>query len=203
VAGLPLKLIVGLGNPGREYERTRHNAGWWFVDALAARHRGVWRHESKQQSELARVQIDENDLRLQKPQSFMNRSGGPVAALASFYEIPAGEILIVHDDIDLPPGIARLKFGGGHGGHNGVRDVIAHLGPEFWRLRLGVGHPGARELVIDAVLDRPSAAEQQLLDEALERGLEAVPEMLRLGAQKAMHNLHSRNAGPDGGGQQA
>ncbi len=107
--------------------------------------------------ELARVRVDQHELWLLKPQAFMNRSGAAVAALAHFYRIEPAEILIVHDDIDLPPGVARLKHGGGHGGHNGVRDVIAHIGPEFWRLRLGVGHPGSRELVMDAVLDRPTA----------------------------------------------
>ncbi|HEY5019510.1 MAG TPA: aminoacyl-tRNA hydrolase, partial [Steroidobacteraceae bacterium] len=122
---------------------------------------------------------------------FMNRSGEPVNALAHFYRIAPQEILIVHDDIDLAPGVARLKQGGGHGGHNGVRDVIAQIGPEFWRLRLGVGHPGAKDLVLDAVLERPTAAEQQLIDEAVQRALEAVPELLRAGAQKAMNRLHS------------
>jgi PTH1 family peptidyl-tRNA hydrolase len=190
VAALPLKLIVGLGNPGAQYARTRHNAGWWFVDALLAQQRGAWRHEAQQQVDVARVRIDESELWLAKPTAFMNRSGAPVSALAHFYRIAPPEILIVHDDIDLPPGVARLKHGGGHGGHNGVRDVIAHIGPEFWRLRLGVGHPGTKDLVLDAVLDRPTGAEQQMIDEAVQRALEAVPELLRAGAQKAMNRLH-------------
>jgi PTH1 family peptidyl-tRNA hydrolase len=191
VAALPLKLIVGLGNPGAQYARTRHNAGWWWLDALLAQHRGAWRHDAQQHADLARVRIDESELWLAKPTAFMNRSGAPVSALAHFYRIAPQEILIVHDDIDLPPGVARLKQGGGHGGHNGVRDVIAHLGAEFWRLRLGVGHPGARDLVLDAVLDRPTLAEQQLIDEAMQRALAVLPELLRAGAQKAMHRLHS------------
>jgi peptidyl-tRNA hydrolase, PTH1 family len=190
VAALPLKLIVGLGNPGAQYARTRHNAGWWFVDALLAQQRGAWRHEAQQQVDVARVRIDESELWLAKPTAFVNRSGAPVSALAHFYHIAPQEILIVHDDIDLPPGVARLKHGGGHGGHNGVRDVIAHIGAEFWRLRLGVGHPGAKDLVLDAVLDRPTGAEQQMIDEAVQRALEAVPELLRAGAQKAMNRLH-------------
>jgi len=190
VAALPLKLIVGLGNPGAQYARTRHNAGWWFVDALLAQQRGAWRHEAQHQVDVARVRIDESELWLAKPTAFMNRSGAPVSALAHFYRIAPPEILIVHDDIDLPPGVARLKHGGGHGGHNGVRDVIAHIGAEFWRLRLGVGHPGAKDLVLDAVLDRPTGAEQQMIDEAVQRALEAVPELLRAGAQKAMNRLH-------------
>ncbi len=190
MAGLALKLIVGLGNPGRQYARTRHNAGWWLVDALLAQHRGAWRRGAAQ-AELARVRIEESELWLAKPTVYMNRSGEPVNALAHFYRIAPQEILIVHDDIDLPPGVARLKQGGGHGGHNGVRDVIAQLGPDFWRLRLGVGHPGAKDMVLEAVLERPTAAEQQLIDEAVQRGLEAVPELLRAGAQKTMHRLHS------------
>lgn len=195
MAGLPLKLIVGLGNPGREYARTRHNAGWWFVDELATRSHGSWRSEARQHTELARVDIAGTELWLLKPMAFMNRSGVPVAAVANFYRIEPGEILVVHDDIDLPPGIARLKQGGGHGGHNGLRDVIAHIGADFWRLRLGVGHPGSKDLVLDAVLDRPTQAEQQAIDEAVSRALEIVPELLRSGAQKAMLSLHSRNAG--------
>ena len=191
MAALPLKLIVGLGNPGAQYARTRHNAGWWFVDALLAQQRGSWRHESQQHADLARVRIDESELWLARPTAFMNRSGAPVGALARFYRIEPQEMLIVHDDIDLPPGVARLKQGGGHGGHNGVRDVIAHMGADFWRLRLGVGHPGSKDRVLDAVLDRPTQSEQQLIDEALQRALEAVPELLRDGAQKAMNRLHS------------
>jgi peptidyl-tRNA hydrolase, PTH1 family len=198
VAGLALKLIVGLGNPGEQYARTRHNAGWWFVDALLERQRGSWRHERQMHSELARVHVAESDLWLAKPTAFMNCSGGPAAAIAQFYRIAPQEMLIVHDDIDLPPGVARLKQGGGHGGHNGLRDVIEHLGPDFWRLRLGVGHPGARELVLDAVLDRPTAAEQLLIDEAVQRGLDVLPELLSAGAQRAMHQLH-RHAPPDPG----
>ena len=196
MAALPLKLIVGLGNPGAQYARTRHNAGWWWLDALLAQHRGAWRHDAQQHADLARVRIDESELWLAKPTAFMNRSGAPVSALAHFYRIAPQEILIVHDDIDLPPGVARLKQGGGHGGHNGVRDVIAHLGAEFWRLRLGVGHPGARDLVLDAVLDRPTLAEQQLIDEAMQRALAVLPELLRDGAQKAMNRLHSSGGEP-------
>ncbi|MFI4868483.1 MAG: aminoacyl-tRNA hydrolase [Steroidobacterales bacterium] len=195
MAGLSLKLIVGLGNPGREYARTRHNAGWWFVEQLAARSHGSWRHDAKQHTQLARIAIADTELWLLKPTAFMNRSGAPVAAVANFYRIAPAEILVVHDDIDLAPGIARLKQGGGHGGHNGLRDVIAHIGADFWRLRLGVGHPGSRDLVLDAVLERPTAAEQQAIDEALSRALEIMPELLRAGAQKAMLSLHSRNAG--------
>lgn len=194
MAGLALKLIVGLGNPGREYARTRHNAGWWFVDELAARWHGSWSRDAREHTERARIDIAGTQLWLLKPTAFMNRSGPPVAAVANFHRIEPGEILVVHDDIDLPPGVARLKQGGGHGGHNGLRDVIAHVGAEFWRLRLGVGHPGSSDLVLDAVLDRPTEAEQQAIDGAMAHALEIMPELLHSGAQKAMLSLHSRDA---------
>jgi PTH1 family peptidyl-tRNA hydrolase len=192
-SGTTLKLIVGLGNPGAEYARTRHNAGWWFVNALADQASASWRAEPRRHGDLARVRIGESELWLLKPMEYMNRSGAAVASVAGFYRISPGEMLVVHDDIDLPPGVCRLKQGGGHGGHNGLRDVIAQLGADFWRLRLGVGHPGARDLVVDAVLDRPTAAEQQAINESLQRALEAVPMLLTEGAQKAMHRLHSAN----------
>lgn len=193
MTGLALKLIVGLGNPGDQYARTRHNAGWWFVDALLAQRHGSWRHQQRQPVELARVLIDQSELWLAKPTAYMNQSGAPVAAIAHFYRIAPQEMLLVHDDIDLPPGVVRLKEGGGHGGHNGLRDVIAHIGADFWRLRLGVGHPGAKERVIESVLDRPTADEQQLIGAAMQRGLEAIPELLRDGAQRAMNRLHRRD----------
>jgi PTH1 family peptidyl-tRNA hydrolase len=199
-AVLPLRLVVGLGNPGSRYARTRHNAGWWFIDALLAQHHGSWRDERQLHVELARVGGEGSGLWLAKPQAFMNRSGAPVMALAAFYRIEPSEILVVHDDIDLPPGVARFKLGGGHGGHNGVRDVIARLGPDFWRLRLGVGHPGAKDQVLDAVLDRPLAAEQHLIDAAMQRALDCMPEMLRGDGQKAMHRLHSGNGDGNGNG---
>ena len=186
------KLIVGLGNPGAEYARTRHNAGFWFVDALLARHGGAWRREPRHQSELARTLIAGVELWLQKPQTYMNQSGGAVASVARFHRIEPAAILVVHDEIDLPPGSARLKEGGGHGGHNGLRDLIAHLGPGFWRLRLGVGHPGSRDQVIDYVLERPRLEERELIDAALGRALDVVPELVRDGTQKAMQSLHTR-----------
>jgi PTH1 family peptidyl-tRNA hydrolase len=193
MAGLALRLIVGLGNPGREYARTRHNAGWWLLDELANRFRGSWRADAREHTEQARIDLDGSEVWLLKPTSFMNNSGGPTAAVSKFYRIPPAEMLVVHDEIDLPPGIARLKYGGGHGGHNGVRDVIAHLGSDFWRLRLGVGHPGAKELVIGSVLDRPTAAEHTAIEDAMSRSLDIIPDMLRSGAERAMHKLHSSN----------
>lgn len=188
-----LKLIVGLGNPGAEYARTRHNAGWWFVDALAAQHAASWRTERRRNLIVSQIRAPHGELWLIKPIAFMNRSGTPVADFAAFYRIPPGEILIAHDEIDLPPGIARLKYGGGHGGHNGLRDVIAHLGADFWRLRFGVGHPGDKELVIDAVLDRPTLEEQPAIDAALARALEVMPELLAGETQRAIQRLHDGN----------
>ena len=191
MTGQPLKLVVGLGNPGSEYARTRHNAGFWYVDELARRGGGAWRRESRHQCELARVTLAGCELWLMKPGTYMNRSGAAVQSLAAFYRIAPAEMLVVHDDIDLPPGVARLKQGGGHGGHNGVRDVIAQLGPDFWRLRIGVGHPGDKDQVIDAVLDLATPDEQRLIDAALERAHAALPELLRDGAQPAMSHLHN------------
>jgi PTH1 family peptidyl-tRNA hydrolase len=187
------KLIVGLGNPGAEYARTRHNAGYWFVDELARRHGGSWRREARHQCELARTRIGDAELWLQKPLTFMNASGAAVASLARFQRIEPAAILVVHDEIDLPPGTVRLKEGGGHGGHNGLRDIIAQLGAGFWRLRLGVGHPGSKEQVIDYVLERPPAAERTLIETALARALDLVPELVRAGTQKAMQALHTRD----------
>lgn len=192
-----LKLIVGLGNPGAEYARTRHNAGFWFVDELARRaHGGSWRRDARHQCEAARVRVGDTELWLIKPQTFMNRSGAAVQSFTAFYRFGAAEVLVVHDEIDLPPGVVRLKQGGGHGGHNGVRDVIAQVGAEFWRLRIGVGHPGSKSEVLDAVLDRAPAAEQRLIDAALGRAHEALPELLSQGAQQAMKRLHTREEAP-------
>ncbi len=139
-----LKLIVGLGNPGPEYARTRHNAGFWLVDELARRHGGVFRFEGKHQAELARVRIGGEELWLAKPMTFMNRSGGPVSSVLGFYKMTPAQMLVAHDEIDLPSGTVRLKEAGGHGGHNGLRDLIAAQGDGFWRLRIGVSHPGRK-----------------------------------------------------------
>ena len=187
-----MKLIAGLGNPGAEYKRTRHNAGFWFVDELARSSGASWRRDSKLKCELARARVADVDVWLMKPQTFMNRSGAAVLAMSTFYRIPPAELLVVHDDIDLPPGAVRLKQGGGHGGHNGVRDVIANLGPDFWRMRLGVGHPGEKDQVLDAVLSRASSDEQKLIDEAMARGLAVMPQFMAGATQKAIQQLHTR-----------
>ena len=189
-----LKLIVGLGNPGAEYARTRHNAGFWLLDTLARQHSGVWRRQARDQAELARVVIEGTELWLLKPTTYMNQSGGPVQAFTHFHRLAPGAVLVVHDDIDLPPGVVRLKQGGGHGGHNGLRDIMVRMGPDFMRLRIGVGHPGHKDLVVDAVLDRPTAPEAQLIDEAMTRALAIVPVLIRDGLQPAMNTLHRQES---------
>lgn len=192
MAGQPLKIVVGLGNPGAEYARTRHNAGFWLADELARRHGGVFRSEGKHQAELARVRIGGEDIWLVKPMSFMNRSGGPVSSVLGFYKLTPAQMLVAHDEIDLPSGTVRLKEGGGHGGHNGLRDIIAAQGDAFWRLRIGVGHPGTKHEVVDFVLTRAGTEEQRLIDQTLVAGADAIEEMLRSGAQIAMNKLHAR-----------
>ena len=192
MAGNLIKLIVGLGNPGPDYARTRHNAGFWLADELARRHGGKFRHEGKHQAELARVRIGGAEIWLAKPMTFMNRSGGPVSSILGFYKIAPAEMLVAHDEIDLPSGTVRLKEAGGHGGHNGLRDLISAQGDGFWRLRIGVGHPGVKNEVVDFVLTHAGKDEQRIIDETISAGADAIEDMLRDGAQIAMNKLHSR-----------
>lgn len=188
----PVQLVVGLGNPGPKYTETRHNAGFWFVDALARQHGGSFRQENKFAGETARITLDGREVWLLKPQTFMNRSGQSVKLLASFYKVPVEAILVVHDEIDLPPGDVRLKRGGGHGGHNGLRDIIAHLGKEFLRLRVGVGHPGHKDQVVDYVLQRPSRGDEADILRSIDQGLDVMPEVVAGELERAMHKLHSK-----------
>ncbi len=193
MAGFPLKLIVGLGNPGDEYARTRHNAGFWFVDELAARHGGTLRPDRRHHGDIARVQIGDAEVILLKPMQYMNRSAGPVGSVADFYKIEAGAILVAHDELDLPVGTVRLKESGGHGGHNGLRDLIPRIGEAFWRLRIGIGHPGDKAAVVDYVLTRAPAAEDNGIRAAVTTAVEVVPLLLADGPQKAMNRLHTKN----------
>jgi PTH1 family peptidyl-tRNA hydrolase len=187
-----VQLIVGLGNPGAEYEQTRHNAGFWFVDELARVNQCSMRKEARFHAEVGRCTLHGHDCRLQKPITFMNRSGQAAIALADFLRIPPSEILVVHDELDLEPGTVRLKKGGGHGGHNGLRDLIAHLGTQdFMRLRLGIGHPGDRNQVVDYVLHRPSRDEREQIDAAIQRALDVMPLTVAGEFERAMHKLHS------------
>jgi len=190
--GLPLRIIVGLGNPGPEHQVTRHNVGFWFVDLLARRHGGEFRDYRKYSGETARVTIDGQELILLKPTTYMNRSGLSVRQISDFYKIVPDDILVAHDELDLPVGSVRLKNGGGHGGHNGLRDTIAHIGESFWRLRLGIGHPGIKAEVIDYVLTRAPRAEEDLILEAVNTAADSVPLILEQGAERAMTKLHSR-----------
>lgn len=197
--GTPLQIIVGLGNPGPEHLMTRHNAGFWFVDALAAQAKARFRGHARFHGEIAKVEVAGVELQLLKPQTYMNRSGLAIRAMCDYLKVPSNQVLVVHDELDLPPGIARLKLGGGAGGHNGMKDTITHLGPDFWRLRLGVGHPGDKSQVIDYVLRRASAAEEDLIMDAVVRGLEALPVFLDQGAEKAMNGLHTNGNGQKAG----
>lgn len=194
MSGTPLKLVAGLGNPGAEYARTRHNAGFWLADELARRHGGTFRVEPRHHAELARARIGTAEVWLAKPLTYMNESGAAVESLAHFYKIAPDEILVACDELDFPPGTVRLKHGGGAAGHNGVRDIAAHLGESFWRLRIGIGRPGARGEGIDHVLSRPPAAEEALIRETIDAGADAIEMMLEQGAPVAMNRLHSRNA---------
>ncbi len=187
-----IRLIVGLGNPGPQYEATRHNVGFWFVDSLAARHQGQFRMEIKFHGLLSRMLIGGVDLRLLKPTTFMNRSGQSLGTVARYLDIPPEAILVAHDELDLAVGTARLKQGGGHAGHNGLRDIINVLGSrDFWRLRIGIDHPGDREQVINYVLGRPSRDDEGRIVMALDDAECCLPDLLSGDFQKAMHRLHS------------
>ena len=191
MAGLSLQLVVGLGNPGVEHEDTRHNAGFWFIDELARRHDVRLKPERRYNAEAGRVSIAGVPLWLLKPMGYMNRSGQSVRSFSEYFQIPSEEVLVVHDELDLPAGVARLKKGGGAGGHNGVKDVIAHFGEDFWRIRVGIGHPGNRDQVIDHVLERASAVEERLMREAIELAIAEFPRLITEGAEKMMNRLHT------------
>jgi PTH1 family peptidyl-tRNA hydrolase len=187
-----IRLVVGLGNPGAQYEATRHNAGFWFADALAVHHNGQFRAEAKFHGLLCRLVVGGADLRLLKPLTFMNRSGQSLAAVMRYFDIAPEHTLIVHDDLDLPVGSARLKQGGGHGGHNGLRDVIQVLGSrDFWRLRIGIDHPGDRQQVVSYVLSRPSREDEERILDAVDDAERCLPDLIEGGFQKAMNRLHS------------
>lgn len=191
-----IELIVGLGNPGRQYEDTRHNAGAWFVERLARQYNANLSNDSKYNALTGRASINGHDVRLLIPTTFMNVSGQAVAPFANFFKIPVDKILVAHDELDLPPGIAKLKQGGGHGGHNGLRDIISKQGDNknFARLRIGIGHPGSADKVSGFVLGKAPAQEQQLIDDAIDEALRAIPDLLGGKADKAMNRLHSFSA---------
>ncbi|NEV62989.1 aminoacyl-tRNA hydrolase [Thiorhodococcus minor] len=188
-----IRLVVGLGNPGEQYEQTRHNVGFWLVDAIAASCHQSFRSESKFHGDLCRVTVGRADLRLLKPSTYMNRSGRAIAAVARYFDIPPEEILVAHDELDLPVGSVRLKQGGGHAGHNGLRDTIAALGSrDFWRLRIGIAHPGDKTLVTGYVLGRPSKEDDGLIRNALDDAERTLPDLIAGQFQLAMNRLHSQ-----------
>ena len=193
VRSIDLKVIVGLGNPGSKYTETRHNAGFWFVEQLAAKHSVSFRADKKFHGEVAKILLKDKEIWLLKPETFMNRSGLAVHSLLSFYRFTASQLLVAHDEIDLPPGTTKLKTGGGHGGHNGLRDIISQLGSnDFHRLRIGVGHPGSKDQVVDYVLHTPSKDDRIDIDNDISKAIEVMPELASGDIERAMHILHSK-----------
>lgn len=190
-----IKLFVGLGNPGAEYEATRHNAGFWWIDALARAWKLSLATEKGFQAQAARTTVAGRPTWLLKPQTFMNLSGRSVAGLARFYKIAPEEILVVHDEIDIPAGQMKLKHGGGHAGHNGLRDIHAQLGSDaYWRLRIGVGHPGVRSEVVNWVLQKPQAEQREAIEACITRSIAAVPLLLDGEFTRATMQLHTKPA---------
>ncbi|MDF7667069.1 aminoacyl-tRNA hydrolase [Orbaceae bacterium ESL0727] len=191
-----IKLIVGLGNPGAEYAATRHNAGAWLVDLLAKQNHQSLKNDSKFFGYTARINLAGHDIRLLVPTTFMNLSGKAVLAMANFYNIKPEEILVVHDELDMNPGMAKFKFGGGHGGHNGLKDIASKLGNNlnFYRLRIGIGHPGDKNKVAGYVLNKPSKTEQDLIDQTIDESVRCIDIMLEKGVEAAMNRLHAFKA---------
>jgi len=191
-----LRLIVGLGNPGPEHARTRHNAGSWFADALAQARGGRFGLDAKLFGETCKVEVDGRPVWLLKPATFMNLSGKSVCAALRYFRIEPEQALLAHDELDLPPGTVRLKRGGGAGGHNGLKDTITHLGEDFWRLRLGIGRPAHRDEVIGYVLKRAGAADEERILECVGVAADEFPRLLAEGAGKVMNRLHARPVAP-------
>jgi peptidyl-tRNA hydrolase, PTH1 family len=195
---MTIKLIVGLGNPGKEYENTRHNAGFWFVDEIAKRLGADIKRDAKFSGSIGKGHIAGSPVWFLKPLTFMNRSGQAVAALANFYQILPEEILVAHDELDLLPGQTKMKRAGGHAGHNGLRDIQAKMGsPDFWRLRIGIGHPRTLELqqqVADFVLHQPSKLDRKLIDADIDRAADLMPECVAGQFEAAMMKLHTQNS---------
>ncbi len=182
-------LIVGLGNPGAQYARTRHNVGFWLIDRLGA----SLRADSKYHAEIGTTTIDGERVVLMKPLTFMNRSGQAVGAYARFFRIPPAQILVVHDELDLAPGTVRLKQGGGHGGHNGLRDISAQLGADYRRLRIGIGHPGSADLVTDYVLGSPAPDDRIAIEQSIDRAIERLGDIVKGRFEHAMNELNRRD----------
>lgn len=192
-----IRLLVGLGNPGPEYEATRHNAGFWFIDAVARELRANLAPERSYFGLVARVNRADGPIWLLEPMTFMNLSGKSVAALARFFKIEPGEILVAHDELDLLPGQAKMKLGGGNGGHNGLKDVQAQLGSaDFWRLRLGIGHPGVKAEVVNYVLRRPPAEQREAIAKGIEQSISALNLLLDGDMERALMKVHAKPPRP-------
>lgn len=185
-------MIAGLGNPDSKYERTLHNAGFWFVDALLRKYGGEFRYDKKFDAEICRIDLQGNEVWLVKPHSFMNLSGGPVRGVLDYYRLQPEQLLVAHDEIDLPPGTVRLKLGGGHGGHNGMRDVMRHCGSDFMRLRIGVGHPGEKSMVTNYVLKKGTADVEAAVNKTLDDAVAVMPILVEDGLNAAMKKLHTK-----------
>lgn len=191
---MSIQLIVGLGNIGPEYAQTRHNAGWWMIDELAATWGAHFKDERKYFGEVAKANTPNGEVWLIKPSTYMNKSGQAVGALANFFKIPVADMLVLHDELDIPPGHVRLKKGGGNGGHNGLKDIQAKMGSaDFWRLRLGIGHPGDRNLVSAYVLNKPSRDDREAIEDAIWRSSREINSILVGDVEAAMRVLHSNN----------
>lgn len=184
-------VIIGLGNPGPKHAGDRHNVGFWFIDQLAVHISGRFSAAAKLQADECQGALNGTTVRLIKPGTFMNRSGQSARRVLDYYDLAVDQLLVVHDELDLPPGVARLKNGGGHGGHNGLRDIVATCGPEFMRLRLGIGHPGHKDLVTDYVLHAPGKDERGLILDAMAAALAAVEVLAQSGLERATQQLHS------------
>lgn len=190
---MAIKLIVGLGNPGKDYQLHRHNVGFWFCDALAYSYTGTFKKETKFFAEVTQVNIADANVRLLKPNTFMNASGKSIQSIAKFYQINADEILVVHDELDLNPGTVKLKFSGGHGGHNGLRDTIKALdSKDFYRLRVGIGHPGDKSKVADFVLHTPNKSEITPIQNTLNDALNVIEQVVKGDIESAMQTLHTK-----------
>ncbi|TCM69814.1 PTH1 family peptidyl-tRNA hydrolase [Acinetobacter calcoaceticus] len=183
--------MIGLGNPGKEYAQTRHNAGFWFIEQLAAQYNIQLKADPKFHARSGRGTIEGHDVRLLLPNTFMNRSGQSVAPFAKFYQIKPESMLIAHDELDMNPGIIRLKTGGGHGGHNGLKDIVPHIGANFHRLRIGIGHPGQKEQVAGHVLNKAPSSEQSLMDDAIHHALSRIRLLVDGEIQQAMNQINA------------
>ena len=187
-----ISLIVGLGNPGDKYTATRHNAGFWFLDQLANHFNTSFKSDAKFKGEVASFQHNAQRVWLLKPNTFMNLSGESLAPFAKYYQIDPTSVLVVHDELDLPPGTARYKRAGGHGGHNGLRDIFKHFSKDFWRLRIGVGHPGDKSQVLSSVMKPSPRSEMELIEQAMDKAMDTMPEVLSGDLEAAMRLLHKK-----------